>query len=505
MFSVLLVDDEILELETLRDYVDWNSLGVQVVATARNGKEALEKACKYKPDIIITDIKMPIMDGIEFTKGLRKQNINSKIIFLTGYDDFTYAKNALKVNAIDYILKPVDMNELKDVILKAKKDLEKDKLSAHSLKVFIQNCFYKLLHEDEPSKIVSIISDIKTDSSHDFASFSYYVININSKQKVLNLIENFIYSFDEHAQLIEENCTCTIIIRTDKHHTSSLEEFISFLKYKLDINQCFNASIIYSDFKSTLTELANTFNSLIYARENVFYLGKNSIIKASKNFNKKTTEYSTPSIDKELSSAIFSYDKGIVYKVINEYIKLLTDKKYPKASVIQSVYNLLVFIWDNFLIQNPEISKTHASKNELWEKLSICEDINDVKLIIFDYTEKIVDYLLIKKKDKNQYVVDKIFNFIDKNYHKPITIDDIAKEVYLSSNYIRSIFKEKTGETILEYLTNYRLKKASELLKNKSLKVHDISNMVGYENVSYFCTIFAKKFGASPNDYRKKY
>ena len=106
MYSILLVEDEKLELETLRDYVDWKKLGIGPVYTARNGKRAMECMEKYAPDIVITDVQMPVMNGIQFSRQLIEEGYTSKIIFLTGYDDFEYIKAAFEVHAVDYLLKP---------------------------------------------------------------------------------------------------------------------------------------------------------------------------------------------------------------------------------------------------------------------------------------------------------------------------------------------------------------------------------------------------------------
>lgn len=112
MLKILLVEDEKLELETLRDYVDWKSLGVGKVYTARNGRTALECMAEHEPDILIADIQMPVMNGIELTKRVREEGYRCKIIFLSGYDDFEYLKAAFQVQAIDYILKPFSVLSL---------------------------------------------------------------------------------------------------------------------------------------------------------------------------------------------------------------------------------------------------------------------------------------------------------------------------------------------------------------------------------------------------------
>lgn len=134
MYSILLVDDELLVLETLRDYVDWKSLNCKVY-TARNGRRAIEQIQEHEPDIIITDIQMPIMNGIELAKWVKETNQKGKLIFLTGYDDFDYIKEAFNVDAVDYILKPFSVAGIEKAVNKIKMILEKESIVTDSISI----------------------------------------------------------------------------------------------------------------------------------------------------------------------------------------------------------------------------------------------------------------------------------------------------------------------------------------------------------------------------------
>ncbi len=145
MFSILLVEDEKLELETLRDYVDWKRLGASKVYTARNGRTALECLEEHEPDIMITDIQLPVMDGIELAKRAREEGFDCKIVFLTGYDYFDYVKSVFQVQAVDYILKPFRVDEIEALTLRIKEQLEKEQMAESSVKfassqVFVTAC-----------------------------------------------------------------------------------------------------------------------------------------------------------------------------------------------------------------------------------------------------------------------------------------------------------------------------------------------------------------------------
>ena len=145
MLRILLVDDEPLELQALRDHVDWARLGIDQVATARNGRAAYESILEKEPDIVITDVHMPVMDGITLARKIRELNQHIKVIFLSGYDDFSYVQSALQMGAADYLLKPFTASDIENVILKVKEALNRDMLFSHSLETLEQQLLERLL------------------------------------------------------------------------------------------------------------------------------------------------------------------------------------------------------------------------------------------------------------------------------------------------------------------------------------------------------------------------
>lgn len=508
MYSILLVDDEILELETLRDFVDWQSMGIKVIGTARNGRSALEKARELKPDIIITDVRMPIMDGIEFSRNFREFNKTTKLIFLTGYDDFNYVKSALQVSASNYILKPFTMEELNETIDKIIKELDSDKLSYSSVKVYIENRLKYLLSLATKEEAAKIVEELKTAGKHDLTSFNYNLMIAYCDIKTAEKWKDIVSSIDADGQVILENSHCTILLNSDKLKANGLniKGFAEELRNKALEAGSEYADILYSDKELTFQVLREEYKRLVEHRDEIFFYCKNNCVLNSSLLNDYPGEdIKLDSIENRLTEAIFGYDKEKVKLVLEEYFNFAIRNKIRKSIVMESTFNILLFLWEEFFRHNPEIALDSIGKNELWNKLISCRNIYSMLKFTLSQTDKISEYLIVKHKDKNQYVVDKIIKFVENNFHKQITINDVAANVYLSPNYVRNIFKEKTGETFLEYLTDYRLKKAAELLKDKSLKVYEVSNMVSYENVSYFCSIFAKSYGVSPNEYRNKY
>lgn len=149
MYRILLVDDERMELEALKNYIDWEALGIDRVDSAKNGKAAYELVLEKQPDIVITDIQMPVMDGLALAKKIYELNRHIKIVFLTGYDEFSYVKEAIRVNAVDYLLKPFSEESIAEVIGRVKAEIEKDKLFRSSVGVLERRLLQRICMEEE--------------------------------------------------------------------------------------------------------------------------------------------------------------------------------------------------------------------------------------------------------------------------------------------------------------------------------------------------------------------
>lgn len=351
MFRVLIVDDEVLMLETLQNHVNWNELGFEVVGLAKNGKKALELVQKCNPDIVITDIRMPIMDGIELSKILRKTNPEIKILFLTGYEEFSYAKEALQLGITDYILKPI-----------------------------------------------------------------------------------YIKDFNEVMKKVHHECL------TEKRN---IEEFLKLIKKQL----------------SPFLDKDEFYNDVIIE-------GNNELLKQIDIFF-------------ELAESI-NIDLKVIKSIIGE--------------VLTRIYNIDDSFWA-FLQKPQEIQTTIEKLDTSYEIRSYFHEI----------ISKIKDFYKEQLQEPNVRRINEMKIFIEQNYSKQLTVDDVANSVHFSPGYARSLFKKITGTTITDYIKTVRIEMAKELLKERKYKVYDVAKKVGYDNISYFCSVFKQYTGITPNDYKKRF
>ncbi|HHX62942.1 MAG TPA: response regulator [Epulopiscium sp.] len=487
MYSILLVDDELLVLETLRDYVDWAGLNCKVY-TARNGQKAIEKIQEYEPDIIITDIQMPIMNGIELAKWVKETNQKGKLIFLTGYDDFDYIKEAFNVDAVDYILKPFSVEGIEETVNKIKMILEKENILKYSVSIAKGQMLEKICTDGSVSE--SIISEFEklVGSPRDQISYGvaclYGDVEMIKDELVLNELAAI-----EHIIRIKGGLVFIINPYINPKDCAKRIQKLLFTQYNKKY------LVIYEDQFVTLERLSVYYNQFNDLQKKAFYMKDREIRPLSQlvkwqipKSGKQTT--TLIAMIETLQNAIIEGKSDKAAEVIKTYLCGLIGNE--SSDIIRQVETIYILI-------NEQITKIMIQENEM-KRFDYFYDIEED---LISYVTIISDGYQDKRGNPNYYLVEYVKQYVSENYMNPINIDYMADGIHLSPNYLRAIFKEVAETTIGDYITDYRFNKASNLLKQRKYKVKEISLMVGYENVSYFCSQFTKRYGKTPTEYRK--
>lgn len=385
----------------------------EVVSDFQNGALALEylKENEGKIDLVITDIKMPVMTGIEFVeKATNELKYPPIFLVLSGYDEFTYVRDTMKYGAFNYLLKPIKKDELKKVVeeveLKLKELKKTDKIINKSIEVIKKDFFKHIL-------------------------FSNAEINLKTDKALL-----------ENIQLDENYSYQMLVLPVEKEKKEENNKILS--EYIKEIVN-FNNKVEYLYF---------FYNDNVYI---VFY------------FNDKEIG------DKEaVRENIIELSDMFLDKKVSVFISKCTNKVWELRD-----YSKLVRKIREEMVYNKKVKKYFI------------EDLNELTEILND--------------DKNAYSSTSIklaIQFITKNYHKNITLKDVAEEVFLSQNYLSELFKKETGEGFYEFLSNYRIKKAKEILLTTNLKIYEVAESVGYNDSITFGRAFKKIAGVTPNNFR---
>lgn len=534
MYKLFIVDDEQHTRLGLRDYFNWKKYGIEVVGEAEDGDIALEMISGFKPDIIITDVRMPIMDGITMSLKIRERFENIKIIFLSGYDDVEYLKSALKVDAIDYIFKPVNFNELGMVVEKViniigveekQKHLmyEMDSKIKEGLPLVRDNFFLSLIRDriDETKDINEKINLLGIDwlKKGTFIIFSLIIDNcyelfknMHEKDKqlhsfaIINICEELLHGYGKGAIFQNEDYEYVGIVSLKSYaEFERAYDLVNIIKEQINKLLKLSVTIGMGNIVNSPKEIYKSYKQSTQALEMRFFIGKNKIIdiESDNNNNKIVYKFDSIETDKLISVLKFGHEANVLSTIDNIFDDMYKSIHQGIRHCQRICFQLILIPSRSLMELEMNINEIEYSENDLYEKIFNTETIEDMKALIIDYykfVNKIIEY---KRNKKHSSVVEQIKNIINENFSKNITVNDIANEVYLTSTYICTVFKQEVGETINDYITKIRINKAKELLKDRKHKLYNISYAVGYSDPSYFTKLFKKHTGLSPRNYRE--
>ena len=534
MFKLLIADDNHIVIKKIKKSINWAELGIEVVGEVYNGVDALKNIGETNPHILITDIRMPVMDGIELLRRARQIKKSLKVIILSGHEDFVYAKQALELGAAEYILKtdsPKILEEsLKKVLQKIKteeaQELEKQRLikenSEHIVTIkkqlllnilenqidIEQSVIEKLGQLDQTlvqNKIgVSVMEVDGTRQRPDIGSSG------ESKEYVLAII-NFIENIMERKNLVFllKISPIRIAIICFYNQTMSLNQieedfswFISMIKNNINKQLALSITVAMGKTALNIKELRSSFLTAVYGLNNKLIYGKNRIINqhhVQKINQKNKAEFLRK--EQDLLTIVESSEPEKIFMTMELFFKSVSeDKNCDFQDLINSCYKLILVAQKLLLASNADV-KWEADYLSL-EFLKEIETIDEMSEYIKNCFKRIFEVIGAKRANKYSRVIDFVLQYIEKNYMCSLSLNDLSKELYITPNYLTTLFKKETGVSFKKYLTDLRMKKAEELLADPKYKISEITAIIGYENEEYFCRLFKRYHGVTPTEYR---
>lgn len=523
MYTILLVDDERLELDTLQNFVPWSEMGFEIAGTAKNGKEALAKIGDLLPDVVITDVKMPIMDGIEFAAIARGLLPHLKIVFLSGHDDFLFVKSALHVEAMGYLLKPLNMGELRDLMEKVKlkcADEQRVKLSSRALAIqYIKDLLSGKDGLARKSKAEEILSLNLEPLASKTGKFIFSLITIDEYAALSRYVPDglsLIARIESEIGRLASGHGALIVSLSERQHLSisanePTEDVLPWYRELGALSQWI--TLCSRPRPEKLERLFDLFQGLTELRDrHVFLYGAGHLIVADESAERNALQASSVaergkilSVD-ALHANIRQRNPQAAAAWIRDYFSSLAVEEASACiePVEQACLRLLDQIYEEHVTGHLGVKEKMEDKAVLIGKLSVIESVPYMEQTIRKTVLKLIECVAEQETDKHAVTVSQLKKLIAEQYAQPLTIEYLAERVFMSPNYLRTIFKEHTGSTVLEYLTQIRMERASDMLRSSVLKIHEISAKVGYENPSHFCAIFLKRTGVTPNQYRKQ-
>ncbi len=529
MINLIITDDEETTRNSLMNLIPWDELGVDEVRTAENGLDALELAQDFFPSILLTDVRMPIMDGIELSKKIRQCYPDCKIIFLSGYSDKEYLKSAIQLNAVDYLEKPIDIEELKSLIKNIIVKLSEDRIKTSHVKRLENNFndnIYLLRHELSIELILN-----KTDLHSLIQKYGHEVlqISINGPYTIIciafnwypdiqtndkSLIKNAILKLVNNKKLsakirniagfINENDLVIIVDEEINWNNQGGQNLVSNLLRNIlnAFPNHFTISVGISSPSSDSGLFSHMYKSAVEAINQQFYEGVGKVY---------FPQQPSGTIYEIGKQTYLSFKKKLRNSSVDEAVDLIRNlnkdilKSHdPDINKIKKIFfNLLSILYECAAAWDFYDSHNESQSKNMWQDIDSQITLNDLSEFLIANIKNI-----IKKSNSKETQMDKIDmikNYILKNYNNnQLSTQSLAEYFHLNQTYLCTYFKKATGSTINEYITELRIEKAKELMTNRRTKLYDVTTSVGFTDVNYFSTLFKRYTGLSPSDFRKK-
>jgi two-component system response regulator YesN len=537
VYKVFLVEDEVIVREGIRNNIFWEQAHYTLAGEASDGEIALSMILDIKPDILITDIRMPFMDGLTLSKIVKKTLPWIKIIILSGHDEFEYAREAVSLGIDEYLLKPVSSSEMKSALEKIAARIDEDKEMFNNIKKLEAQIGFQtdILRDRWLSDFIdgkiSAAKFIEQEKEFglDLIARSYIVLVaelINNNEKEQQFIQAKIIAqsiIREYADCIyfwKNEKSFVIIIKemvaTNEESLASLKEsayaIAQALKYELERNTKYSLVIGIGNTVLRTGEIAASYSMARKIIEHGITKGVSHIVDAD-TFNNNNSSLPSSSFNPSplanVTGDIFLTKlkyaaKKDVDSIMQEYTKVLGDNFNDNQL-------LIIFIFGEIIVAGSKIVEAlggdiasvapFSLNQESIQVITGSKEIFDEKVKAFLFA--VIEYRDSRTSGRYQSVIVKTKKYIDENYSSAdLSLYSTAFYVGISPNHLSTVFSQETGEKFIEYLTRVRIEKAKELLRSTTMKSADITYEVGFSDPHYFSSIFKKNTGLSPREYR---
>ena len=554
MYRMVIVDDKAVERRGLQKAIDWGDLGVQVVGTYANGRLALEAVDADPPDIVLSDIAMPVLNGIEMAREIHARHPDVRILFMSCHSDFEYARSAVELGIASYVLKPIDLDELKQAVGRV--------VQALSLAELRQRELQKAKEDSKASLALAREHFLKDLMLGNYASREEAAGHMNLvdlalpagaslQVAALSLLRPRESADPPPAGYIVSYAVREIVARFSGADLVLLPVQISETRYAVlalaggtaEAGSGKSAAPAASAAPGRRTLLPGLLDALAGIHDD---MGRRTGLPVKLGVSRIAGDLlSLPSLyletDAALGSVLYSEsDPIILYEAVAglERQPVLTgadlDLLYQDLRSVLSIGDdgeLDQFLEDHFAAEGPpapelavrrlaytllnmavlllaESGKTlrdvFGDEADLWQRVARIETVTSMREWLASVFRPVRDALWGRPDSSRSRIVGSIREIIHQDYAEPLKVDDIARRVFLSTRYCNTLFKKETGLTVFDYLVDYRIRMAMKLLRNPDSKVTAVASEVGYDNPSYFCLLFKRHTGLTPAEYKMR-
>ena len=535
MIKVFLVEDEIIIREAIHKMIPWAEYGFELIGEAKDGEMALPLIKKSKPDVLITDIKMPFMDGLTLSRLVKKDLPNTKIIIISGYDDFDYARQAITLGIEQYLLKPISKDEFLEVLegirSKYKKENEQKlyyQKFENEIKAYEKNAqsdFFELLvsedvdlqriYEQADRLQIDIMAQCYNLVLFDIGAKSDYQ-NVgdrysNDAADVQNKIDEFFINNRSYQLFRNQQFNYAVLIKGDENEIGQITaECIEFLKTTFEQNGTLEWFVCAGKSVERLSMMSECYKeamkSFAYRYLGYRYVfSYENIEKTEKDEDMNLQNIDMNAVKQEIIyNFLFNALDEEVDSFVKNYLQMIGGEAMRSKMFQQYILLNLHFCLTSFA------EKLGYDKTEIDDSLKFIVDeriksTEDLEKIIGSILRKGIRLREERSKGRNQSVIRTALQYMEENFtDDSLTLNRVADVANVSANHFSALFSQKMGQTFIEYLTQLRMSRAKEQLRCTDMRSGEIALEVGYKDPHYFSFLFKKTQGCTPSEYRNQ-
>lgn len=501
--KILIADDEDYTREGLVDAVNWEEYGISEIMQAVNGAQAAGIARWFLPDIILTDVRMPQMDGIEFATKVLGWNPNCRIIFMSGYMEIEYLKSAIRLAAIDYIEKPIDLPVLCAALRRAVGDIREKCRTDTATRAGREFQQYRLFH-----LLISREMDRRT--VEDLAADMEFPLNQTMHCMILQIPGGVKGRKEqmERAACAVRSSFCAVVgnWQSEKRQYEFILSYAQKDQYRLPsfyqklLGEFPQARLGIGMDTSHYNNIYNSYRTACMAINCAFYQEKERLFQIDEGILQKN--YIEPGIYGEFLQILSGQPQGLEQWFEGLFDRLCQYKYYQKEQVYTLMISFLTAIYKKY----PEI---YGADTGIWkeEQIPACVREMDFLYEIREFVGKLLGCLKEKQEEQSGYgrIIRGVMDYVAQHYgEEDLSVVQIAEHLHFSAVYLNVLFKQEMKMTLKQYLSHYRLERAKRMLEQDYDKITEIAEKCGYANANYFAKVFREATDLSPAQYRRQ-
>lgn len=519
MFKVILADDEPVIIKGLRKMISWEKLNAEIVGEAENGEELLRQIRSLSPDIVISDVSMPKMSGIDVIKELRQDDRKTKVIFLSGYQEFDYVKAAIRYEAQEYLLKPVGKEELEQAVLRAEQSLKKDNPMEYwqEEKNDIQTVFRKMNTETECKELYLHFQEMGLEiQGMNFTGVCFSIpVDFYKKIADQNMAELMRFAIFKKIQEYvkkekngfvikrEANSSNMILLSRQEDSIEKIEKEVWTIRDKIYDEYKVRLIVGVGNTVDSVKELKFAFKTAKFAAEIHYFTQQDYIryVDIDREFHFSFEDYSK--CYEKLVKSIFHRESDWIEN-LDETLKIVENLHYGNRHAAEN--RCIAMAMDLYR----EMEKEHLISPDCRQdyenfvsKIRSQKNYEELKKMIRNYLSDFIEKHTLPDEIPESQTIRIVKEYIREHYQENLNLNTLSEIVYMNPYYFSTFFKKETGQNFKNYLAEVRMEAAASLLREKDLKTYELAKAVGYHDIRSFTEKFKEYFGDSPSNYKK--